>query len=60
MLSNIQRSFRRLTLQSIAGTFGADEFGEGVNSDVLLSESLKPRKRTKTVCTLGYIILINV
>lgn len=34
--------------------FSKTPFSRSLTADLLLDENIKPRKRTKTVCTIGY------
>lgn len=55
MFINIQRSMNRLNLTSKAFFARTPQFLNTLNPDILLSEETKPGKRTKTVCTIGYV-----
>lgn len=54
MLFNIHRNMNRLTQVSKAFFTRTPQFVHSLAPDYLLSEDPKPRKRTKTVCTIGY------
>ena len=54
MFVNIQRkNMMRLNHLSKVLFSRTPQFLNAMNPDVLLNEDAKPRKRTKTVCTIG-------
>lgn len=54
MFLRVAKSLQRLTHMPRATLFKFDNIDESMTVDMLLSEKIRPRKRTKTVCTIGY------
>lgn len=55
MLNNIKRAMHRLTHTSQILFSKTPQYIQPMGPTALLCENPKPRKRTKTICTIGYI-----
>lgn len=53
MLFNLSRAMKQLTLTSQTLFSKTPQFMQTVSPAFLLNEDPKPRKKTKTVCTIG-------
>lgn len=56
MLNNIKKAMHQLTHSSQILFSKTPQYIQPMGPTALLCEDPKPRKRTKTICTIGYVL----